>query len=150
MTSPRLPLVKAQRSFLQRTPWIQSESNSATYKKTEVWNSLGFTIRYLVFSLVVVFLSIRIAGINRRNNKLKKMDIIQEKALKMALSFIVHFVCTSQKFSLFTSNRPACLMMFESQRYFPYLKAKTLRVPKFRVFFYRWRCSEIQHGCQGP
>ena len=42
------------------------------------------------------------------------MDIIQEKALKMALSFIVHFVCTSQKFAGFTSNRPARLMMFES------------------------------------
>jgi hypothetical protein len=40
-----------------------------------------------------------------------KMDSIQEKALKMALSFIV---CTSQKFSVFTSNRPARLMMFES------------------------------------
>jgi hypothetical protein len=50
-------------------------------------------------------------GKNRRNNKLKKMDSIQEKALKMALSFIV---CTSQKFAVFTSNRPARLMMFES------------------------------------
>jgi hypothetical protein len=34
-------------------------------------------------------------GNNRRNNKLKKLDSIQEKALKMALSFIVF---TSQKF----------------------------------------------------
>jgi hypothetical protein len=50
-------------------------------------------------------------GKNRRNNKLKKMDSIQEKALKMALSFIV---CTSKKFAVFTSNRPARLMMFES------------------------------------
>jgi hypothetical protein len=40
----------------------QSESNSATYKKTEVRNSRGFTIRYLVFSLVIVFLSIRNSG----------------------------------------------------------------------------------------
>jgi hypothetical protein len=39
------------------------------------------------------------------------MDSIQDKALKMALSFIVF---TSQKFSVFTSNRPAHLMMFES------------------------------------
>jgi hypothetical protein len=39
------------------------------------------------------------------------MDSIQEKALKMAFSFIV---CTSQKISVFTSNRPARLMMFES------------------------------------
>ena len=42
------------------------------------------------------------------------MDSIQEKALKMALSFIVRFVYTSEKFSVFTSNRPARLMMFES------------------------------------
>jgi hypothetical protein len=42
------------------------------------------------------------------------MDSIQEKALKMALSFIVHFVCTSQKFSVFTSNRPTRLMMFRN------------------------------------
>ena len=42
--------------------WTQSESNSTTYKKTEVQNSLGFTIRYLVFSLVIVFLSIRYRG----------------------------------------------------------------------------------------
>jgi hypothetical protein len=46
MTSPRLPLVKAQ-VFVRNmpeylTPWTQSESNSATYKKTEVRNSLGF------------------------------------------------------------------------------------------------------------
>ena len=57
------------------------------------------------------------------------MDSIQEKALKMTLSSIV---CTSKKCSVFSSNRPARLMMFESERYFPYLEAKTLRVLNFR------------------
>jgi hypothetical protein len=75
----------------------------------------------------------RTAGNNRRNNKLKKMDSNQEKALKMA--FIIHCMYKS-KFSVFTSNRPARLMMFESQRYFPYLKAKTPRVPNLRGFFF--------------
>ena len=61
MTSPRLPLVKAQRSFLsgiRRSRELHGPKVKLTtppIKKTEVRNSLGFTIRYLVFSLVIVF-----------------------------------------------------------------------------------------------
>jgi hypothetical protein len=54
MTPPRLPLVKAQRSFLsgirlsreQHGPKVKV--TAPPIKKTEVQNSRGFTIRYLV------------------------------------------------------------------------------------------------------
>ena len=103
--------VQGRKPFLSPLTSSSSRVCFLSIEKMEVRNSQGFTIRYLVFSLVIVFLSIKNMGNNRRNNKLKKRDSIQEKVLKMALSFIV---CTSKKISVFTSNRPARLMMFES------------------------------------
>ena len=57
MTSPRLPLEKVQRSFLlgirlnRELYGLVSESNSATYKKTEVRNSQGFSFEVMEIPL---------------------------------------------------------------------------------------------------
>ena len=61
---PRLPLVKAQQSFLSgiRPSREQHGPKVKVTAPPEVQNSRGFTIRYLVFSLVIVFLSIRYRG----------------------------------------------------------------------------------------
>jgi hypothetical protein len=87
MTSLRLPLVKAQRSFLSGIRPSREQHGSKVKvtappkKKPEVRNSRGFS-----------------------NNKLKKMDSNQEKALKMA--FIIHCMYKSKMFSFrFKSSR---------------------------------------------
>ena len=61
MTSPRLPLVKTQWLFLSgirlstQLHGPKVKVAEPPIKKTEIRNSLGFTIRYLVFSPVIVF-----------------------------------------------------------------------------------------------
>ena len=84
MTSPRLPLVKAQRSFLSGIRPSREQHGpkvKVTPKKNpEVRSSRGFSF------------------------EVKKMDSNQEKALKMA--FIIHCMYKSKMFSFhFKSSR---------------------------------------------
>ena len=133
MTSPRLPLVKAQRSFLsrnspeQRTTWTQSESKTAPpmKKSSELSGFYHSIVGFLASYRVSKYKKQR--KITRRNNKLKKMDSIQEKALKMA--FIINCMHKSKIFSFH----------FKSSRSFNgiFLTSK-LKPREFRTsFFYR-------------
>jgi hypothetical protein len=60
MTSPHLPLVRAQWSFLsgirpsRELHGSKVKVTAPPIKNQEVRNSLGFTIRYLVFSQVII------------------------------------------------------------------------------------------------
>jgi hypothetical protein len=111
MTSPRLPLVKAQRSFLSGIRLSRELHGSKMKVKTPPIKKNGSSELSGFYHSIFDFLaSYRVSKykkqreITRRNNKLKKMDSIQEKALKMA--FIINCMYKSKIFSFhFKSSR---------------------------------------------
>ena len=107
MTPPRLPLVKAQQSFLSGIR-LSGEQHGPKVKVTAppIKKRKFRTLWVLPFDFLASYRvsKYKIPREIRRNNKLKKMDSNQEKALKMA--FIIHCMYKSKMFSFhFKSSR---------------------------------------------